>query len=281
LFPVSEQAGGLDRCTFEMMQKDLAHARAAWIKEAEEGPEEHERREKSAFLSYCDREGCYADFPATRHTFITNLGRAGVSPKTAQKIARHSDIRLTMNVYSHTDLAEKEEAVKRLPAVWRRPSRLGSDEPKSALPETATESWECYGSAPASQPDENGHSLSAVGAPNQDGDDCESSPQCEAGTVVDASCRSSSPTVASTPGGIRTPNPRFRRPMRYPVAPRALAAAGRAAYGQVERCSSRPTWALGERNPSIRRPATVFRGGYDNSASGARRKVDPGSQPML
>ena len=26
----------------------------------------------------------------------------------------------------------------------------------------------------------------------------------------------------STPGGIRTPNPRFRRPMRYPVAPRAL-----------------------------------------------------------
>ena len=26
---------------------------------------------------------------------------------------------------------------------------------------------------------------------------------------------------ASTPGGIRTPNPRFRRPMRYPIAPRA------------------------------------------------------------
>ena len=25
----------------------------------------------------------------------------------------------------------------------------------------------------------------------------------------------------STPGGIRTPNPRFRRPMRYPIAPRA------------------------------------------------------------
>ena len=27
--------------------------------------------------------------------------------------------------------------------------------------------------------------------------------------------------TTNTPGGIRTPNPRFRRPMRYPIAPRA------------------------------------------------------------
>ena len=32
----------------------------------------------------------------------------------------------------------------------------------------------------------------------------------------------SSQIEKSTPGGIRTPNPRFRRPMRYPVVPRVL-----------------------------------------------------------
>ena len=41
----------------------------------------------------------------------------GVNPKTAQTLARHSDIRLTMNVYSHTDLAEKTEPIRRLPGL--------------------------------------------------------------------------------------------------------------------------------------------------------------------
>ena len=70
------------------------------------------------FLRYKDSQGRYADFHANRHTFITNLGRVGVHPKTAQPLARHSDIRLTMNVYSHTDLAEKTAAVRRLPGLW-------------------------------------------------------------------------------------------------------------------------------------------------------------------
>ena len=31
-------------------------------------------------------------FHSLRHTFITNLSRANVSPKVAQQLARHSDI---------------------------------------------------------------------------------------------------------------------------------------------------------------------------------------------
>ena len=116
LFPVSEAGCGVDRRTSEMVQRDLAAAQAAWLSETDD-PEELERRQKSDFLVYRDKEGRFADFHATRHTFITNLSRAGVSPKTAQKLARHSDIRLTMNVYSHTDLAEKVEAVGRLPSA--------------------------------------------------------------------------------------------------------------------------------------------------------------------
>ena len=42
----------------------------------------------------------YPYFHALRHTFITNLARSGVHPKTAQSLARHSTITLTMDRYS-------------------------------------------------------------------------------------------------------------------------------------------------------------------------------------
>lgn len=99
------------------MRRDLAAARKAWLEEAKT-EDERSRRKLSDFLRYKDTLGRYADFHANRHTFITNLGRDGVNSKTAQNLARHSDIRLTMNVYSHTDLAEKTEAVRRLPGLW-------------------------------------------------------------------------------------------------------------------------------------------------------------------
>jgi len=129
LFPVSGKVpGGTERKTAKMMRGDLEKARKAWIDAVKEDDQERGLREKSDFLLYCDSLGRYADFHANRHTFITNLGRAGVSPKTTQTLARHSDIRLTMNVYTHTDIAEKKEAVGRLAGLW-----------------------ECSGSAPASQ----------------------------------------------------------------------------------------------------------------------------------
>ena len=37
--------------------------------------------------------------------------------QTAQTLARHSDIRLTMNVYSHVDEQEQAEAIARLPGL--------------------------------------------------------------------------------------------------------------------------------------------------------------------
>lgn len=102
LFPISKATCGTDRPTSKMLQRDLASARSIWIGEAK-GDAERGKRDKSDFLRYKDSKGLYADFHAMRHTFITNLCRANVSPKTAQALARHSDIRLTMNVYSHID----------------------------------------------------------------------------------------------------------------------------------------------------------------------------------
>jgi integrase len=57
----------------------------------------------------------YADFHALRHSFVTMLERSGATPKTAQELARHSDIRLTLQRYTHANVATLASAVERLP----------------------------------------------------------------------------------------------------------------------------------------------------------------------
>ncbi len=116
LFPVSAKVPGApERRTSKMMKADLAAARKKWI---EDSPNDQvrEEREGSDFLCYQDESGLYADFHSNRHTFITNLERAGVSPRTAQSLARHSDIRLTMGVYTHIGLCDQTTAIESLPA---------------------------------------------------------------------------------------------------------------------------------------------------------------------
>jgi integrase/recombinase XerD len=97
----------------DMIRRDLGVARAAWIGEAVT-PEEQAGREESDFLVYRDRDGRVADFHAIRHTFVTDLVRAGVSPKDAKELARHSTITLTMDRYSHVTVKDTAAAVARL-----------------------------------------------------------------------------------------------------------------------------------------------------------------------
>ena len=113
VFPLQTASGKL-RKTSKMMKRDLELARLTWLAESTTD-EERSERESSDFLSYQDEEGLYADFHANRHTFISNLGRMGVPLATAQKLARHSDPRLTANLYTHIDMKEKSEAVAALP----------------------------------------------------------------------------------------------------------------------------------------------------------------------
>ncbi|MBP89859.1 MAG: hypothetical protein CMJ64_24660 [Planctomycetaceae bacterium] len=85
--------------------------------------------ERSSFLTYMDADGRYADFHALRKTFITNLSRAGVSPKLAQTLARHSDINLTMNTYTSLEIHDQSAAVEDLPAlpkIGRRTQQLAA-----------------------------------------------------------------------------------------------------------------------------------------------------------
>src|SRR5713101_2602674 len=66
-------------------------------------------------------EGRYADFHALRHSFITMVGKAGVSPKEHQDLARHSTYALTSR-YSHSRLYDLAAAVDALP-IPTRPDR--------------------------------------------------------------------------------------------------------------------------------------------------------------
>jgi integrase len=54
-----------------------------------------------AGIPFKDAGGRVADFHSLRHSFVSALARGGVHPKTAQDLARHSDINLTLNTYTH------------------------------------------------------------------------------------------------------------------------------------------------------------------------------------
>ena len=49
--------------------------------------------------------------------FISSLAAAGVHPKVAQQLARHSSIELTMNRYTHLAVADVAGALDRLPEI--------------------------------------------------------------------------------------------------------------------------------------------------------------------
>jgi integrase len=116
LFPISGRVrGGIDRKTHKMIERDLMAARDAWL-EAAKTPDEKMDRLRSDFLCYCDADGLYADFHGLRHLFISSLERVGTKPKMTQTLARHSDIRLTLGVYTHVELHDQTAAIKALPA---------------------------------------------------------------------------------------------------------------------------------------------------------------------
>lgn len=97
-----------------VLRADLSAAREAWILKAE-SPEQRSQRLESDFLRDVDAKGHVVDFHALRHTFITNLATGGVHPKTAQVLARHSTITLTMDRYSHSERGAELAALNTLP----------------------------------------------------------------------------------------------------------------------------------------------------------------------
>ncbi len=60
-------------------------------------------------------------FHSLRHSFGTMLAAAGVHPKTAQQLMRHSDINLTMSRYTHVLRGQEKNAINSLPDLDKKP----------------------------------------------------------------------------------------------------------------------------------------------------------------
>jgi integrase len=71
----------------------------------------------AADIPYEDTAGRVFDFHALRHQFISGLASAGVHPKVAQTLARHSTITLTMDRYTHLAVADVSGALECLPEL--------------------------------------------------------------------------------------------------------------------------------------------------------------------
>lgn len=66
---------------------------------------------RRAGIALRDSQERVLDFHSLRYTFITSLALAGVHPAKAQRLARHSDINLTMSVYTQLDVDDLRGAV--------------------------------------------------------------------------------------------------------------------------------------------------------------------------
>jgi integrase len=71
---------------------------------------------KAAEIPLTDERGHRVDFHALRMTYITRLQRAGVSPREAMELARHSDMRLTMKTYTDAAQLPLAATVRKLPS---------------------------------------------------------------------------------------------------------------------------------------------------------------------
>ncbi len=70
---------------------------------------------RHAGIDPVDASGRVVDMHSLRHGYITALARAGVPIKTLQTLARHSDPKLTLNVYTHLTIHDTASALKGLP----------------------------------------------------------------------------------------------------------------------------------------------------------------------
>ena len=72
---------------------------------------------KAAGIAKKDSRGRVLDMHALRTTFGTMLSTTGAGPRTAQAAMRHSDISLTMGIYTDPKMLDVKEAISKLPSL--------------------------------------------------------------------------------------------------------------------------------------------------------------------
>jgi integrase len=79
---------------------------------------------KNAKIDYI-ADGKFFDFHSLRHETGTLLAASGVDVKTAQSLMRHSDVNLTMSIYTHTLRDAESKAVAKLPDLAAKTDEVG------------------------------------------------------------------------------------------------------------------------------------------------------------
>lgn len=60
-----------------------------------------------------------------RHTYCSNMAKAGMNPKTLQYLMGHSDIAVTLNVYTHVGLEDAEKELQKLQELENARKEMG------------------------------------------------------------------------------------------------------------------------------------------------------------
>lgn len=67
-----------------------------------------------------------------RHTYCSNQAKAGMNPKTLQYLMGHSDISVTMNVYTHVNFDDAEEELRRMEEFRKAQAEIEKKNPPKA-----------------------------------------------------------------------------------------------------------------------------------------------------
>ena len=197
----------------DLIKRDLEAARASWIEQAGTA-EEKKASEDSDFLAYRDRDGRVSDFHSLRHRFVTELVNAGVAPKDAKELARHSTITLTMDRYAHVGIRDTAAALGKLNVPTL--TRPGTE--RAVLKATGTEDGCGAGAATGAAEGDNRRVESGTGEEKDEAESGEGdSPECLNSQGIEGDRGEVGAGEQSTPSRSRTCNLRFRRPMLYPV----------------------------------------------------------------
>ena len=60
-----------------------------------------------------------------RHTYCSNMAKAGMNPKTLQYLMEHSDIAVTLNVYTHVGLEDAEKELQKMQGLENARKEMG------------------------------------------------------------------------------------------------------------------------------------------------------------
>ena len=163
---------------------------------------EHVKWLAAAGIPYVDEQGRRFDIHALRHEYGTLLSKAGVAPREAMALMRHTDMRLTMNVYTDPRIFDLSAAVEKLPTLTadapdsQKQIATGTDA-NAPLPAGAADGEKSRVAIRVAPKATLGHCMALTGTHGGDG-----KPQDSAGKMRES--RSNSRIYITAGDGIRT-----------------------------------------------------------------------------